>query len=391
MKKLFKLIINLIPITLIILAVVGYFFISPWKNWCNRQRDKAIGVYNIYQGDKALEKSMEKDADIAKELTNAVKFYNKGLKRYPEHYQARCNLANIYVIFEDYSDALEQYKSALQYKPDYIECRMNLGLLEADELSRYDDAIENYKEITTTKKRIVVIPLIYNNKRSVKENKINAYYNMGLAYRGKTMFAPKDRLKDNQYLKEAVIAYNKAVEAYEAENRFKLKKKNNYDVLYNLGLTHHLLGNTKQAGLSYCKAIEVAPHNYEAHLNLAILLDGMKEYDAAINEFVKAGMLVNSDDNETVLYLNELLNDTNKKNAIMKEINSQKINTVQQKEQKKGFWKKLFEKKEEEKPKKEEQYIIFKNGKAKIKYESDKEYNKNIKKCEAKKIFKEML
>ena len=385
MKKLFRFIAEITPVLLIAAAVALYFVHPAWHNWCIKQRDRALGFYHIYLGDKALEKSKEPDANIAKELTNAVKLYNKGLREFPEHYQARCNLAGIYVLFEDYTSALEQYKLALQYKPDYLECRMDLGLLHSEELSMYDAAIEQFKKVTTSTKKPKYIPLIYNEVDSTKENKINAYYNIGLSYRRKTMYTPKERLKDNRYLKEAVISYNNAVEAYKKAKKSKLKRKDNYDILFNLGLTHHYLGNTKEAGLNYCRAIKAAPLNYEAHLNLGILLDNMKEYDEAIKEFMKAGMLIDAGDYDTVMYLNDLLNESNKKSAIMKEINAQK--KYRQQEQKKSFWDK-FKKKQPEKE--EEPTIIFKDGKAKLNFQTETEFNKNIKKCDSEKIFKEM-
>ena len=263
MRKLFRTILRIFPLLLIILAVAGYYLYEPWGNWCKRQGHKAKGVYYIYKGDKAFEESRKKDANVPLQLGIAFKNYNKGLKEYPEHYQARCNLANIYVTFEDYTSAVENYKLALKYKPDYLECRMDFGNLEAEELSQYDEAIVQYKKIANQqipKWKQVNIPFIYNNDESIKANKMNAYYNMGLAYRGKTLFTPKERLKQNQYLKEAVIAYNKAVEAY--NKNFKSKKdRNNYDTLYNLALTHHHLGNVKEAGLNYCKAIDANPRD----------------------------------------------------------------------------------------------------------------------------------
>ena len=393
MKKLFRFIAEIIPFALIILAVVAYYKeIQPWYGWCNRQKDKATGFYNIYLGDKALEKSREPDANIAKELTKAVKFYNKGLKAFPEHYQARCNLAGIYVLFEDYTSAMEQYVTALRYKPDYLECRMDLGILEVDELSLYDDAIEQFTKVTDSAKKPKYIPLIYNEVDATKENKINAYYNIGLSYRGKTMFTPKEKLRDNRYLKEAVIAYNRAEEAYKKSNKSKLRRKDNYDILFNLGLTHHYLGNTKEAGLNYCKAIKAAPLNYEAHLNLGILLNGMKEYEEAINEFTKAGMLIDAGDYQTVMYLNDLLNETHKKNDIMKEMKAQRQYEYQMQPTKKSFWDWLKKKKQHvEEQKNEEQTVVFEKGKAKLNFPTEKEFNKSIKKCESEKLFKEML
>ena len=83
MKKLFQLIVQIIPLLLILLAIAGYFFYEPWQNWCDRQYNKIKGVCHVYLGDKALEKSKQKGADITKELAAAVKFYNIGLKEYP--------------------------------------------------------------------------------------------------------------------------------------------------------------------------------------------------------------------------------------------------------------------------------------------------------------------
>ena len=373
MKKLFKLVLNLIPITLIILAIAGYYFkIEPWHNWCDRQINKVKGTWHIYNGDKALEKSREKDANISKELSTAIKLYTKGLKEYPEHYQARCNLANIYVLFEDYSSAVEEYKKALTYKPDYMECRMNLGILEADELSRYDEAIEEYQNVADLKPKGINIPYIYNNTDAIKENEINAYYNMGLAYRGKTLFTTRDRLKNNQYLVEAVHAYNKAVEAYNKHYKFS-RDRNNYDVLYNLALTHHLLGNKKEAGLNYCKAIESSPMQYEAHINLGILLDSIGRHTEAIEEYNKAGLLIEEGDYETIKYLNNLINDSYKKNAIMKETNISLYGNNENKNQD------------------EEITIYLKNGKFHIKEEKESVFKNRMKKCSSKKIFKDEM
>ena len=105
---------------------------------------------------------------------------------------------------------------------------------------------------------------------------------------------------NNQYLKNAVTSYDKSI----------IINKKSYDSLYNLALTHHLLGNTKEAGLNYCKAIEADHMKYEAHLNLGILLDGLKYYDYAIKEFGKAGLLLYNGDYEYILYLIDHLNES---------------------------------------------------------------------------------
>lgn len=394
MKKLFGFIFKLIPIAIIFCVIAGYFLYKPWYE---RQWHKIKGVYYVYQGDKAYEKLSSPDANVAKEISSVLKNYNLGLKEYPEHYQAHCNLANIYVTLEDYTSAVKHYNLALKYKPNYIECRMNLGILKAEEFLLYDEAISEYNKITKAnipKWHQWNIPFIYNNVDAIKGNKMNAYYNMGLAYRGKTLFVPTERLKYNQYLKDAVVAYNKAIDAYKKHFK-KNKKYNNYDALFNLALTHHYLGNVKEAGLNYCNAIEDSPKRYEAHLNLAILLDSLKYHKEAISEFEKAGLLIDEGDYETLFYLNDLLNTAHKKNDIMKEKEALiALENAAQKEEKK--WYDIFIKKDKEEKNEqqnsefEEQTIMFKNGKAKIVEESQKSFDKRIKQCESRKIFEEM-
>ena len=387
MIKFFNNIIVRIIAILLLLALTSYILLQ--NEWYLDKHDKAVGlvcnrfykykiigvpcgVYYIYRGDKYYAKG---------ELNNAVKYYNIGLRDYPAHSQARCNLANIYVSYEDYSSAVEEYRTALKYKPKFMACRMDLGIILAETLSEYDEAISEYQKVADTKK-------FPNFKSTIKENKEYAYYNMGLAYRGKTMFAPREKLLNNEYLKNAVISYDNALKI----------NKNSYDSLYNLALTHHLLGNTKEAGLNYCKAIETDPMKYEAHLNLGILLDGLKYYDEAINEFRKAGLLIDDGDYKTILYLNDLLNDSFKKDAIFKYSEKNKLTTryyVEEQEVKKSFWdiitEKFRKKNRKENLDEDEQNVIFKKGKPVLIQEKETEFKKRMKKCESKDIFKEML
>ena len=65
----------------------------------------------------------------------------------------------------------------------------------------------------------------------------------------------------------------KAAESYEKSHKI---LRRNSDVVFNLALTYHVMGNYRDAGINYCKAIYLAPMNYEAHYNLAILLKRLK-------------------------------------------------------------------------------------------------------------------
>lgn len=256
---------------IILLAMAAIVFFN--QAWFSKQYDKMCSMYYIYKGDKAFKKL---------KLQKAIDYYSTALKLFPEHYSAWFNLGNIYVVYEDYYSAVDAYEQAFHYNPKMMIARMNYGIVSAEKLGDFDGAIEQYNEIIKTKRHLISIPFVYNNRRSYKANKGIAYYNMGVAYRQKSLYSGDDWRLQRQYLEKAKEAYKNAVKV--------LKK--DYDARYNLALAYHLLGDYNNAGLTYCKAIQIAPMNYEAHYNLAILLRHLKYYTEALDELEKATMLI---------------------------------------------------------------------------------------------------
>ena len=251
------------------MAAVVYFN----QAWFLKQYDKMCSMYYIHKGDKAFKKL---------KLQRAIDYYNTALKLYPEHYSAWFNLGNIYVVYEDYYSAVDAYEQAFNYNPKMMIARMNYGIVSAEKLGDFDGAIDQYNEIIKTKRHLISIPFVYSNRKSYKANKGIAYYNMGVAYRQKSLYAGDDWRLQRQYLEKAIAAYKNAV---------KILKKD-YDARYNLALAYHLIGDYNNAGLTYCKAIQIEPMNYEAHYNLAILLRHLKYYRESLDELEKATMLI---------------------------------------------------------------------------------------------------
>lgn len=255
--------------------------------------NRALGVYYVYKGDRAYHKH---------KLAYSIQYYNKGLDYFPEHYTAWFNLGNIYVVYEDYYSAVLAYQKAIEYNPRYTMARMNLGIIEAEKLGNFDEAIRQYDAILNLKNKIWAIPFLFSNKKSSKQNRGLAYYNRGLAYREKAMFlSDEDREMELGLLR-------KAAESYEKSHRI-LRK--NSDVVFNLALTYQVMGNYRDAGLNYCKAIALTPMNYEAHYNLAVLLRRLKRYKDAVDELEKASMLLSlkTDDSGKAVYVFGILSD----------------------------------------------------------------------------------
>ena len=257
-----------------------------------KQYDKLTGMYYIHKGDKEFSHLR---------LQKAIDYYNRALKLYPEHYTAWFNLGNIYVAYEDYYSAVDAYEQAFKYNPKMMIARMNYGIVSAEKLGDFDGAIDQYNEIIKTKRHLIAIPFIYSNRKSYKVNRGIAYYNMGLAYRQKSLYVGDNWVLQREYLRKAIEAYKNAV---------KILKKD-YDAHYNLALAYHLNGDYKEAGLNYCKAIELGPMNYDAHFNLAILLRRMKYYKESLDEVEKATVLITDSEGNSARqrYVFDVMND----------------------------------------------------------------------------------
>ncbi len=342
-------------VTKVVLGVLVLIFLLSlfvFWGWYEKQYNKLWGFYYVYKGDKAYQ---------SQKYQKAIDYYQSGLKYYPEHSKAQCNLGNIYVAFENYYAARDSYENALRYNPNFIICRMDLGIILSERLANYDEAIQQYSKVIDSRPLLIHLPFVYNNINSVKDNKGIAYYNMGLAYKGKSVYMGERTLASHQYLEKAKDAYIKAK---------KILKKD-YDTHYNLALTNHLLGNYKDAGLEYCRAIEISPEDYEAHYNLALLLRTMKLYKESLDEFEKAGLIL------------DIKGDTSKINYIYTVLNEVKQKIINQ-----GGYDYLENHRDSTAI--DEQDIIYTRGKVLIPDKADDEMLKSFKSCPSKKYFNEM-
>ena len=304
MKRFFKRIFSLIFI--ITLGFLCYYY----QDWFKEQYRHAKGVYYIFKGDQAYS---------ADNMGKTLEFYQKGLELFPGHYEAWFNLGNIYAVYEDYYSAVDAYEHAIKAHPKFVMARMNLGIVYSDHLGFFDEAIEQYDEITKIDLFKLWIPYVYSNVKSIKGNRALAYYNKGIAFRRKALYLPIEKQHlVYEYLGHAIEAYDKAIEIID----------NNQDFYYNRGVIHHLRGEYKDAGLDYCKAIELEPMNFEGHYNLAVLLRRINKNREAISELEKAAILISENSNSTELqtaYIFNLLNEVSRRFITSNEFYTEKL------------------------------------------------------------------
>lgn len=359
---------KVISLLLIVLFGLSLYFCADFYE---RQLNKIKGCYWIYQGDKAFKKE---------NLQNAINCYQKGIKLFPAHYRALYNLANIYVVYEDYYAALENYEKALKIKPDFEIARIDYAII-LTETYNTDEAIKQYDKVINNKQstyvvpflsqnnrfKRITIPLLYDRKEAYKHNIGVAYYNRGLAYRTKSLLAGIDVNTSTKYLNKASDSYKKATEVL-----------NSYNANYNLGLIHQLLKEKTQAGYYYCKAIASAPMEYEAHFNLAVLLNDMGKIKESAQEFSRAGLILDSQgENLKTKYIYNVLDEVNKKIAL----------SDQEKKDKQDIKDKLMGQTKNAKKYKHSE-PVYKAGKLVLDTSDDnKELMESFKTCSAKELF----
>ena len=297
-------------LSLLILLGIGFFLYHNYRPWIKRQIMKVKGVYYIYKGDQAYSQD---------NMARTLEYYKKGLQLYPKHHEAWYNLGNIYTVYEDYSSAVEAYQNAIKYHPKFVMARMNLGIVYSEDLGFFDEAIDQFDEITQINPIKLWFPFVYSNVKSIRANKGIAYYNKGVAFKRKAMFLPLEKKHLlHQFLGDAIDAYTDATKFL----------KNNYDVYYNRAVAHHLRGEYNDAGLDYCKAIKIEPMKFEAHYNLAVLLRYTKHYKESAKELEKAALLITESGDDSGLqtaYIFNLLNDVSRKFMSSSEYGTQKL------------------------------------------------------------------
>ena len=298
---------KLFPLLFILLLLgLGYYY----RDKVMEQYRHAKGVYYIYKGDQAYS---------ADNMGKTLEYYLKGLELYPGHYEAWFNLGNIYAVHEDYYSAVDAYEHAIKANPKFVLAKMNLGIVYSEDLGFFDEAIAEFDEVAKIKLFKIWIPYVYSNVKSAKTNKGLAYFNKGVAYRQKALYLPLEKQHlIYEYLGKAIDAYTESLKV--------LKK--NYDIYYNRAVAHHLRGEYRQAGLDYCRAIKVAPMNFEGHYNLAVLLRRVNKNRESIAELEKAAILISENSHFSEVqtaYIFNLLNEVTRRFITSDEYYTQKL------------------------------------------------------------------
>ena len=194
------------------------------------------------------------------QINELVSLYNQGqfeevlsnVKPLVSLFPKAINLFNIqgasYAALQKYDAAVDSYKQAIKFKPNYAGAYYNMGV-----------ALQNKGDFEET---------IYSYKQAIKikPDYAEAYYNMGIA------------LKDKGELDAAIDSYKQAI-----------KIKPDYAEAYsNMGVALNDQGEL-DAAIDSCKqAIKIKPDYAKTYYNMGTALRDKGELDAAIDSYKQA-------------------------------------------------------------------------------------------------------
>ena len=181
-------------------------------------------------------------------LPDAIHSYQLALLNAPRDPLLLNKLGDVFYEQADYLKAEQQYRQALNIKPDFMEAKLNLGLCLNDML-RYAEALACYQHI------IIVQPDNYL-----------AHFNLAVT----------QTAIGNGH--EALAAYSRVLEL----------KPGFSHAHFNMGILFQRERNLDEAEKHYLAVISATPHYFSAYRNLGVLYQENEQFAKAQEQFMQA-------------------------------------------------------------------------------------------------------
>ena len=226
------------------LIVWGHHQTSYWRN------DESLWTraLDCTSGDSVAHNNLGTTLSKSGKLGFAVEQFRKALQIKPDYPDALRNLGVAFFDTGRKEEAIAQYRKALELKPDYVEARRDLGIALFD-TGRKEEAIAQYRKAL-----------------ELKPDYVEARNNLGIA------------LRQNGDLDGAVAQYQKILEI----------KPDDAEARNNLGNALGIKGDLEGATVQYRKVLQIHPSYAAVHNNLGNALGMEGDLEGAVAQFRKA-------------------------------------------------------------------------------------------------------
>ena len=217
---------------------------------------------------------------FSSETDTAIDCYTKLIEVEPSNDKVYYELGHLYLQKGNYLSAVNAFNYALDFDEEnpFYHNSLAFALVQLDQ---YDDAIEHYQKAININPDPIWTSIVCQALGSVyleiKENPEAAI----VLYQTASVLNPQCgmALWENDFLEEAIVAYNKAI-TIDPEYAIAY---NNLGVIYLDGI-----GNVKEAARLFEKSIEINPEYTLANFNLARACQAMGDLTEAAEHYQKA-------------------------------------------------------------------------------------------------------
>ena len=263
-----------------------------------------------------------REASVKFESVMQMETSTRGLYYTLSHFysvQSHQNLGIILFVMGNYSEALQEFTTALEYNPDYYDIHYFIGVCK-NNLGDYEGAMKSFRDLlsfdpSNMPARLKLGIVLHNHKMwdkavSLYKNMLrrnphfaDIHYNLGLAYLGQgrpheAIESFEHALKINQdYLQARVKIAIAHIYLGNVDNAFEVliplaEKYPEYpDIHYYSGLLYSVKNDLEKAVLSFKRALEINPSYKDAKAKLGALYCYFGKFDDGIKELEEASSL----------------------------------------------------------------------------------------------------
>ncbi|MCJ8278707.1 MAG: tetratricopeptide repeat protein [Rivularia sp. ALOHA_DT_140] len=210
---------------------------------------------------------------------DALNNYKQAIDIKPEYAQAWYGQAKALYELDSHQEALSAYDRAIELEPDYLNAWRGRGFV-LNKLKRYQEAIYSFGKALKLQPEL---PEVLNAKGEALSS-LKRYDEAIQSYNKAVEFKPDydEALYNKAWILYSLKRYKDALDSYEKVIRL---KPNNQKAWYNSGNALVNLNRYKDAFKAYSKAVQYKPNFYQAWLCRGIVLINLRRYPEAIESF----------------------------------------------------------------------------------------------------------
>ncbi|MEN2776962.1 tetratricopeptide repeat protein [Acetivibrio clariflavus] len=250
--------------------------------------NSALEEYDLYNAKKALENAKEvceshpdlqilisRYLMINGQLEEAKAILDKLLESYEDDLFAYYYRGNLFFRLGKFIEAYNDYKQALNIKPDFIDILFSIGKC-CMSLGKYEEATEYFEKLTDI--------IQYNRDARIL---LNSAYGFYLEELNKLVEEKPEDIELKFKLAKALYACHKTEESFNVLNEIEQKVQFNSEMYILLCKVLYDLGKKELSYATVDKAYKLYPNDYNITFYKACMLDEFNKYEEAVAYYDK--------------------------------------------------------------------------------------------------------